>query len=241
MTSGSDKVSFAATRWTIVLAAAGRQPGTAQQRALAELAQAYWFPLYAFIRRQGHGVAQAEDLAQEFFARLLEKNTLESVNRGKGKFRSFLLASLKNFLANEWDRRSAQKRGGGRATIALDGLDAEARYALEPADDLTPERLFERRWAMAVLDACLARLNKEYADRGDAATFEALKSSLTATADASAYADVAQRLGMTEGAVKVAAHRLRKRYRELLREEIAQTVASPDEVDEEIRYLLGCL
>jgi len=208
---------------------------------LAELAQAYWVPLYAFIRRQGHDRAQAEDLAQEFFARLLEKNTLESVDRGKGKFRSFLLASVKNFLANEWDKSQTLKRGGGRTAIALDGLDAEARYALEPADDLTAERLFERRWAVAVLDLCLARLNKEYAGRGDAGTFEALKGSLTATVDAPAHADVARRLGMTEGAVKVAAHRLRKRYREILRDEIAQTVASPDLVDEEIRYLLSCL
>jgi RNA polymerase sigma factor (sigma-70 family) len=231
---------FAATRWTVVLAASEKS-GPARRRALEELAGLYWFPLYAYIRRRGHAAAQAEDLTQDFFARLVEKQVLAAADRSKGKFRSFLLASVKNFLANEWDKSQTQKRGGGRPLVALDGLDAEARYALEPADDLTPERLFERRWALAVLDQVLARLKQDYADRGGAELFEALKGSLAGEADSPTYAAAARRLGMTEGALKVAAHRLRKRYRELLRGEIAETVASPDLVDEEIRYLLGCL
>ena len=179
--------------------------------------------------------------ADEFFARLLEKKWLAAVDRDKGKFRSFLLASVKNFLANEWDKSVSLKRGGGRPLIALDALGAEARYALEPADDLTPERLFERRWALAVLDQVLARLEAEYGERRSAKTFAALKGSLAGSTDAPAYAALARQLGMTAGAVKVAAHRLRKRYRDLLREEIAQTVATADLVDEEIRYLLGRL
>jgi RNA polymerase sigma-70 factor (ECF subfamily) len=239
-TSWGEGAGFAATRWTVVLAA-GQKSGPARQLALEELAQAYWFPLYAYVRRQGRSAAEAEDLTQGFFARLLEKKSLAAADPEKGKFRSFLLASLKNFLANEWDKSVSLKRGGGRPLIALDALGAEARYALEPADDLTPERLFERRWALAVLDQVLVRLEKEYRDRQAAEVFEALKGCLAAESDTSAYAAVGRRLGMTEGAVKVAAHRLRKRYRDLLREEIAQTVATADLVDEEIRYLLGRL
>ncbi len=220
---------------------AGEKSGPARRCALEELAGLYWFPLYAYIRRRGHGAPQAEDLTQEFFARLVEKRVLAAADRSKGKFRSFLLASVKNFLANEWDKSQTLKRGGGRPLVALDALDAEARYALEPADDLTPERLFERRWALAVLDQVLARLRQEYVARDGGELFEALKGSLAGAADTPTYEALARRLGMTEGALKVAAHRLRKRYRELLRDEISQTVASPELVDEEIRYLLGCL
>jgi RNA polymerase sigma-70 factor (ECF subfamily) len=240
-TSWGEAAGFAATRWTLVLAAAGEKSGAHRRRALEELAQVYWFPLYAYIRRQGHQAPQAEDLTQDFFTRLLEKKSLAAADPEKGKFRSFLLASLKNFLTNEWDKSVALKRGGGRPLVALDALDAEARYALEPADDLTPDRLFERRWALAVLDQVLARLRQEYVDRDSVALFEALKGCLAGATDGPSHGDVARRLGMTEGAVKVAAHRLRRRYRQLLRDEIAQTVASPELVDEEIRYLLGCL
>jgi RNA polymerase sigma-70 factor (ECF subfamily) len=232
---------FAVTRWTVVLAAAADQSGAERRSALEELAAAYWFPLYAFIRRQGHSAPQAEDLTQDFFARLLEKKSLATVDRDKGKFRSFLLASVKNFLANEWDKSQSQKRGGGQTLVALDAMDAETRYALEPSDELTPERLFERRWALAVLDQVLARLRKEYFDRGDGPLFEAVKGCLTGAAEVSSHADTARRLGLTEGAVKMAALRLRKRYRKLLRAEIAETVASPELVDEEIRFLLECL
>ena len=232
---------FAATRWSVVLAAADDRSGTRGRRAMEELARTYWFPLYAFIRRQGSAPEQAEDLTQEFFARLLEKEYLCGVDRAKGKFRSFLLASVKHFLSNERDKARAKKRGGGVLHLSLDTADAETHYRAEPADDMTPERLFERRWALAVLDQVLDRLRREYTDQGKAATFDALKGSLAGETDAPAYAHVAQRLGTTEGAVKVTAHRLRKRYREILRDEIAQTVSAPELVDEEIRYLLRCL
>ena len=239
--SWGERAGFAVTRWTVVLTAAGGQSGTQRRRALEELAQAYWFPLYAYIRRQGHDVIEAEDLTQEFFARLLEKKSLTAVDRDKGKFRSFLLASVKNFLANEWDKSQSLKRGGGQTLVALDAMDADSRYRLEPADDLTPERHFERRWALAVLDQVAARLRQEYLDRKNGPLFEAIKGFLGAGGAAQDQAELARQLGMSEGAARVAIHRLRKRYRELLRDEISQTVASPELVDEEIRYLLDCL
>jgi RNA polymerase sigma factor (sigma-70 family) len=225
----------------MVLAAANGQADTHSRRALAELAQLYWFPLYAYIRRQGNHPAQAEDLTQDFFARLLEKKSLTAVDRTKGKFRSFLLASLQNFLHNDRDKTHAQKRGGATRLLALDSLDAEARYAIEPVDDLTPERLFERRWAWTVLDQVLARLQQQYHAKGQQTLFDALKPSLTARPDAASYTQLAATLGMAEGTLIVAAHRLRRRYRELLRDEIAQTVPDPALIDEEIRYLLNCL
>jgi RNA polymerase sigma factor (sigma-70 family) len=240
-TSWYKKAGFTATRWSIVLAAAIDQSGISGRRALEELIQIYWFPLYAYIRRQGHGVQEAEDLVQEFFTRLLEKKYLAHVDRSKGKFRSFLLASLKHFLANEWDKSHTQKRGGQSRLIALDALKAEARYALEPVDTLTPDRLFERRWALAVLDHVLGRLRQEYLAHGKDDLFEGLKDSLIRGTEAIKYADIARELGMTEGAVKVAVHRMRQRYRDLLRDEIAQTVDSPAHVEEEIAYLLNCL
>jgi len=238
--SSSDTAGFAPTRWTIVLAAADGQDASRSRRALGELAQTYWFPLYAYIRRHGHDASQAEDLTQEFFARLIEKNSLAAADRDKGKFRAFLLTSARNFLANEQDKTRAQKRGGGRV-IALDALDAEARYAIEPIETMTPERLFEQRWARAVLDRVLARLREKYLadDRGQ--IFDVLKTSLTTPSDAASTAAMAQQLNLSPGAVTVAIHRLRRRYRELLRDEIAQTVASPELIDEEIDYLLNCL
>jgi RNA polymerase sigma-70 factor (ECF subfamily) len=225
----------------MVLAAADEQPGTKSRRALEELARAYWYPLYAYIRRQGHQAAEAEDLTQEFFARLLEKHYLACVDRAKGKFRAFLLASVKHFLANEWDKQHAQKRGGGVRIIALDAQEAEARYAVEPADGRTPERLFERRWALAVLDQVLLRLRGQYHAKGQTQLFEALKCALTAGGGAPPYAELAQKLGMTPNALMVAAHRLRRQYREMLWQEIAQTVAAPELIDDEIGYLMNCL
>jgi RNA polymerase sigma-70 factor (ECF subfamily) len=192
------------------------------------------------MRRRGHKYQEAQDLTQEFFAGLLERKPLASADQSKGSFRSFLLTMVKRFLINEWNRSQAQKRGGGRHIIAMDALDAEARYAIEPTDNLTPERLFDRRWAMAVLDQVLARLELEHATRGKAEVFDALRGCL-ADGPGAGYAHVAQKLGMSEGAVKVAAHRLRRRYRQLLREEIAQTVDSPQEVEAEIRHLMDCL
>jgi RNA polymerase sigma factor (sigma-70 family) len=232
---------FTATRWSIVLVAADHQAGTASRRALEELIRAYWFPLYAFVRRQGNNFQQAEDVVQEFFTRLLEKEYLAQVDRSKGKFRSFLLAAVKHFLSKERDRLRAQKRGGRCAVIALDALDAEARYAVEPADDMTPDRLFERQWALAVLDQVIQRLSNEYAAGGKSGLYAAIEPCLTSGAQAVNYDLVSRELGMTEGAVRVAVHRLRRRYRDLLRNEIAQTVDSPGEVEEEISYLLNCL
>jgi len=238
---GTSGARFAATRWSIVLAAGGEHDATATRRALEELIQAYWFPLYAYVRRQGCQAVAAEDLVQGFLARLLEKEDLAQVDRSKGRFRSFLLAAMKNFMANERARDRALKRGGGVRVLALDSLDAEARYAVEPAEDMTPERLFDRRWALAVLDQVLARLRREFLDAGNGALFEAIKDCLTPDRGKLPYAQLARRLGMTEGALKVAVHRMRRRYRDLLRHEIAQTVETPAQVDEEIAYLLNCL
>jgi RNA polymerase sigma-70 factor (ECF subfamily) len=229
-----------------VLAAAGQaatagRPDTRAKLALGELIQAYWFPLYAYVRRQGRPASQAEDLVQGFLARLLEKNDLAQVDRDKGRFRSFLLASLKHFLANQYNKEHAIKRGGGQAVISLDALSAEARYAAEASCDMTPERLFDRRWALAVLDQVLCRLGREYAGAGKADLFEAIKDCLTPQRGQLSYAHAAGNLGMTPGALKVAVHRMRRRYRQLLRDEIAQTADAPLDVEEEISYLLNCL
>jgi RNA polymerase sigma factor (sigma-70 family) len=237
----SDAAGFAATRWTLVLAAARGDVTPRSREAMEELCRLYWYPLYAYVRRRGHEAHEAEDLTQEFFLRLLAKNYLADLDPQKGKFRAFLLTSLKHFLANEWDRTHAQKRGGREVVISLDALKAESRYQLEPAHDLTPEKLFERQWALAVLDQVLVRLQAEFAAEGKQTVFDQLKPFLAAGRQAGGHAEAAARLGMTEGAVKTAVHRLRRRYRQLLREEIAQTVADPEEIDEEIRYLLACL
>jgi len=232
---------FVATRWSVVLAAGGPDADSLRQRALEELARVYWFPLYAYVRRQGQSPQTAEDLTQAFFARLIEKHSLRRVDRSKGKFRSFLLGSLKHFLLNEYDKTRARKRGGRTKVLALDASNAEARYSIEPVDHMTPERVFEQRWAWAVLDQVLLRLREQYDARGQGALFEALKGALMERPAAGQYAEMARELGMAQGAVVVAAHRLRGRYRKLLRDEIAQTVADPDLIDEEVQYLLGCL
>jgi RNA polymerase sigma factor (sigma-70 family) len=208
---------------------------------MAFLCETYWYPLYAFVRRAGRGPEDAQDLTQEFFRRLLGMEYLKAVDPARGRFRSFLLSALKHFLANEWDRESAQKRGGGKPLISLDDAEAEARYSLEPVECSSPDKLFERRWATTLLDRVLARLRQEYQDTGKGALYGALKECLTFESVAPPYVDIAARLEMTEGAVKVAVHRLRARYRELLREEIAQTVSTAAEVEEEIRYLCTVL
>jgi len=230
---------FATTHWSVVLAA-GQNDSPGAQAALEKLCRTYWPPLYAYVRRRQFSPEDAQDLTQEFFVRLLDKHFLAAADRRKGRFRTFLLTAVKRFLANEYDRARAQKRGGGRKTVSLEGLGPEARYRREPADTLTPERVFERQWALTLLEQVLARLQAEMAAEGKAALFDAMKGHLTGS-QAVSYATTAASLGMTEGAVKVAAHRLRQRYRELLREEIAQTVASPDEIEEEVRYLFTCL
>jgi RNA polymerase sigma-70 factor (ECF subfamily) len=230
---------FQTTRWSLV-AAAGNGGSPAARQALGELYQSYWYPLYAYIRRRGHGPEAARDLTQEFFTRLLESEGLAAVDRGRGRFRSFLLAACQHFLANEHDRAVALKRGGGRPVLPLDFGDADARYQREPAHEATPERLFERRWALALLASVLDRLSAEYQSANKGPVFEVLKTYLTGDRGQS-YGEAARVLGMTEGAVKVAVHRLRARYREVLRDEIGQTLDDPAAVDDEIRALFAAL
>lgn len=232
--------SFATTHWSVVLAA-GRRSSPQSQEALATLCRTYWYALYAFIRSQGFPAEDARDLTQEFFARLIEKRSLESVDQSKGKFRSFLLAAVKHFLANERDQARAQKRGGGCQPLPLDFESAEGQLRREPAHEHTPEKLFARRWALTLLDQVLGRLREELTAAKKALLFDRLKGFMTGESGSDSYAQAAAHLGMTEGAVKVAVHRLRRRYRELLREEIAQTVAHPDEIDDEIRDLFTAL
>jgi RNA polymerase sigma-70 factor (ECF subfamily) len=230
---------FATTHWSLVLAARDRaEPGA--DDALASLCGLYWYPLYAYVRRRGHGADEAHDLTQEFFARLLEKDSLAAVDRDKGKFRAFLLAACNHFLANERDRARAKKRGGGRAVLSLAAADAEGRYSAEPADALTPEKLFERRWALALLQQVMTRLRDEFEAKGKGRLFDRLRGFLVGEKGAG-YRRAAIELRLSEGAVKVAVHRLRQRYRELLHEEIGRTVGAPEEVEEEIRALFAAL
>jgi len=224
----------------VVLAAKDRR-GPEGHQALEALCQAYWYPLYAFVRRQGHNPDDAADLTQVFFTRLLDKDWLADVSRTKGRFRSFLLAAMTHFLANEYDKARAKKRGGGCRIVHLEVETAETRYRLEPSDPVTPEQLYERQWALTLLDQVLTRLQAHYAEEGKADLFASLKPCLGGKREAQPYADLAARLGMTEGAVRVAVHRLRQRYREVLRDQIAQTVSSPEEIEPEIRHLMRAL
>jgi RNA polymerase sigma factor (sigma-70 family) len=230
---------FATTHWTMVLHA-GRSDSTAARHALAQLCQTYWYPLYAYVRRRGHSPEDAEDLTQGFFARLLELESLTGVSREKGKFRSFLLASLNHYLSDEWDRARAQKRGQGRV-ISLDARQAEDRLSREPADLLTPEKLFERKWAMALLDTVVKMLQREYESAGKGPLFLALGFAIAGEKAETPYAKLSAELGLSEPAVRVAAHRLRQRYRQLLRDEIARTVATEAEVDGEMQHLYRAL
>jgi RNA polymerase sigma factor (sigma-70 family) len=231
---------FRTTHWSMVVAAQDRASPQATE-ALAALCRTYWYPLYAFIRRQGFDADQAHDLTQGFFARLLEKDFLQAADPQRGKFRAFLLTACKHFLANELDRAQALKRGGGQTILSLDHGTADQRYRREPAHSLTPERLFERRWALTLLQQVLARLREEFHGSSRGRLFDALKAALTADPNALPYRPLAERLSMSEGAVRVAVHRLRQRYRDLLREEIAQTVDAPEQVEEEIRHLFQAL
>ncbi len=229
---------FASTHWSIVLAA-GHRSSPGSREALAALCRGYWFPLYAYARRRTRKVHEAQDLTQAFFAALLEKDYLATLRPERGRFRAFLLTAFKHFLANEWEKAQAQKRGGGVASIPLDLVAGETRLAHEPADELTPERAFDRQWVLSLLDRVLGQLREDFASNGKLDQFEQLKVFITPQTSAVSQADVARELGMTEGGVAVATHRLRRRYRELLRAEIAQTVAGPGEVDDEIRSLFA--
>jgi RNA polymerase sigma factor (sigma-70 family) len=231
---------FATTHWSVVLAAT-RSDTTRAQAALARLCQTYWYPLYAYVRRRGYEAHDAQDLTQEFFARLLEQKWLAQADRERGRFRTFLLSAMGHFLANEWDKARTQKRGGHVEIVPLQLGSAETRYGQEPADPLTPEQCFDRRWALALLEEVLNALRQEHIAAGTEQLFEALKPCLIGDRQAQPYAVLGTQLGMTEGAVKVAVHRLRQRYRQLLREEIAQTVASPEEVNGEMRHLFAVL
>jgi RNA polymerase sigma-70 factor (ECF subfamily) len=237
---GGHAGAFVTTHWSVVLAAA-RSDTTRAQSALATLCQAYWYPLYAYVRRRGYNPHDAQDLTQEFFARLLQHNWLARASRERGRFRTFLLSALSHFLANEWDKARAQKRGGAVQFLPLQLDTAETRYGAEPPDTVTPEQCYERRWAVALLEHVLTRLGDEYRAEQRGELFEMLKLCLAGERQSQPYADLGSKLGMSEGAVKVAVHRLRRRYREILRDEIAQTVSAPEEVEEEMRYLLTVL
>ena len=236
----SARSAFVTTHWSAVVSA-GRNDTTRAGDALAKLCQTYWFPLYAYARRRGHSPEDAQDLTQEFFARLLEKNWVGDADQSKGRFRSFLLLAMNRFLSDEWDKARAQKRGGGVPLVPLQFDTAETRYGIDPADNVTPERSFERRWALTLLEDVLKRLQAEYEAEGKAALFAALNPCLVGERTSQPYAELATQHGMNEGAVKSAVHRLRQRYRQLLRDEIAQTVADPTEVDEELRHLFAAL
>ena len=229
---------FATTHWTVVLAA-GRRHTPQSDAALEELCRTDWFPLYAYVRRRGHTKEDAEDLTQAFFARLLEKNFLAGVDNEKGKFRAFLLAALKHFLANEWDKSQAQKRGGGSLPLSLDWQTADTKFQVAATSEPSPDQAFDREWALALLAKVIERLESECAAEGKAKIFAQLKRFLTAGTGGAAQSEVAKTLGLEEGAARVAIHRLRKRYRQLLREEISQTLADPAQVDEEMRALFG--
>jgi RNA polymerase sigma-70 factor (ECF subfamily) len=224
-----------------VVLSAGLSDTPRAAEALHRLCEVYWYPLYAYVRRRGHSPEDSQDLTQEFFARLLAGNRVRTADQQRGRFRSFLLGGMKNFLADEWDKSRAQKRGGGLRTVPLQFDTAETRLGSEPVDDVTPEQSFERRWALTLLDDVLQRLGKEYERSGKADLFAALNPCLVGDRTSQPYLELGERLGMTESALKSVVHRLRRRYRQLLREEIANTVATPDEVDDELRHLFSTL
>ena len=236
----SRAVPFPTTCWSRVVAA-GDPDAPDSRAALESLCEDYWYPLYAFVRRRGHAPESAADAVQGLFVALLSRRDLAGLDPGRGRFRSFLMAACSHFLANRLAHEQARKRGGGRAGFSIDTTSAEGRYAFEPRHDLTPERLFERRWALTLLDRALGRLGDEMAASGKADLFDHLHPTLVGGPDAMTYASVAQALGTTEGTIKNQAQALRRRYRALLREEIARTVADPAEIDDEVRDLFTAL
>ncbi|MCI0746401.1 MAG: sigma-70 family RNA polymerase sigma factor [Verrucomicrobia subdivision 3 bacterium] len=230
--------NFRTTHWSVVLQA-GQTASPEGSEALEELCRTYWYPLYAFVRRRGYEVHEAQDLTQAFFQRFLERSYLESVDRRKGKFRTFLLRCLDHFLSNEWDRSQTRKRGGGCVVSSLDAECAEARYRLELTDELTPEKVYDRRWAQILVQTVIARLGEEFS--GPQERFEQLKGLILDEPGSSSYAQAAAAAGMSEQAVKSAVHRMRRRFRELCRVEIGKTVETPDQIDEEIRNLFAAV
>jgi RNA polymerase sigma-70 factor (ECF subfamily) len=236
----ADRDQFTTTRWTLVRAAK-RRHDPAGSEAFAKLCERYYEPLYSYLRRRGYTREDAQDLTQGFMTRLIEKDVLHHADPARGRFRAFLLTSLKHYTANEHARASAVKRGGGAPPLTLDVTAAENRYRLEPRDDLTPERLYDRRWALGVLERALAQLRAEFRAAGREPFLDAVHGSLMGDAEAGSYRDIGDRFGMTENAVKVAAHRVRRRYRDLLRAEVAEMVESEREVEDELRYLMSAL
>ena len=234
------RARFQTTSWSLVLAAAGN-PTTDSSRALAALCQIYWNPVYAFIRRSGHDSDQSQDLTQGFFALLLEKQYLRDADRERGRFRSFLLTAVKHFLANEWDRSHALKRGGGQVPVSIDALAAEAWYEPATVEETTPESLFERRWALSLLEQVMARLRAEFAALGKADQFDHLVGFLDRDAEEPRYATVAAQMGVSAATLRMSVYRLRRKYRTLLRAEIAEVVSTPEDIDEEIHFLLTTL
>lgn len=231
---------FATTHWSVVIAAASPS-SQGYEQALETLLETYWFPLYAYLRRHGSSRDEAADFTQAFFAKMMEKQYLKGIGPRPGKFRAFLLTALKHFISNERDRARAKKRGGDRKILSLDFDSAENQYSLEPADDLTPDKLFEKSWALTVLERTMSRLEAELAEKGKQHLFDHLKCYLAVEGATVPYREVAEKIDMTEAAVKTTVHRLRRRCRELLRDEIAQTVATEEQIDDEIRGLFAAL
>lgn len=231
---------FATTRWTVVLQAA--HPDAPESHAALEtLCRAYWYPLYAYLRRQGFSLHEAQDLTQEFFAKVLAKNYLGLADRQRGRFRSFLITAFKCFLANEWDRSRALKRGAGQVPLSLDGMSAEERYRHEPADGSSADQLYDRRWALDLIERARQRLADDYARRGKQQRFESLQAFLPGSEPARPLAEIGPELGLSENAVKQEIFRLKKGFGDFLREEVAETVATPSEIDDELRYLIDVL
>ena len=231
---------FATTRWSLVIAAGGTDSQEVRP-AMGHLIERYWYPLYAFVRRKGRDAEEAFDMTQEFLLRLLDRNFLASADPSKGRFRTFLLTALERFLIDEWRRETRERRGGGRTILSLSPVDAEDRYRLEPADTATPESIYERRWALALLEQALRRLREECTAAGRQELFRAVEPLLSGEDSGRPYAAIATGLEMTEGALKTAIHRLRRRFAVILRAEIAETVARPEDVDEEVQHLFRSL
>lgn len=231
---------FVTTHWSVVLTAKQRDSSRAAA-ALEKLCRTYWRPLYAYVRHDGHDATEAQDLTQEFFARLLARDYLQHIRHQEGKFRSFLLSYLKNFLSEQRRKEGAQKRGGGCTFVSLDDAAGEDGYLFEPVDELTPDQVFERRWAQAIIQTALERLREEYTARDQAALFQLLQDYQPREPGGRSYAQLGDELGMTEAAVKSAVQRMRQRHRELLREEVGQTVTRPEEIEEELRHFRGVL